>query len=487
MDNIYIVYDDSVKVNYNVSSIIGEKSFGEVVYKRKNLQERFFEGIGVFSFVNSRRFVIKDNEDILGLSERIIELPDNAIVLHMFSNMVVTDNEKYSTLIQKLPYIKDVVLIQYAENPVGMVFPGKKEYEKYLKVAFANKSTGKVCAEWDADILQTTIFKNMNQLQEFLQYITGGFDARFFNSLSGNEYVVTKSSTNIKKIKSEYMYYHLLPEKMQRWFVLPYDYKEENGRAYYTMERLHMADVAIRWVHGAFDEEEFKELLEKLFYFINSREKKEIDAREYRNIADNLYLSKVQDRIEELKAHEMFPVLKVYIENGTDLKSIEAVFELYENLYKKVKSQVYKHPVAVIGHGDLCFSNMLYNKEAQMLKFIDVKGALKEEDLWMNPFYDIAKLSHSICGRYDFFNNNMFEIKLNMDLKLELEVDFDNTVYIEIFKKFLEKNGFDFQTIRILEASLFLSMLPLHMDNPKKVYGFLLNAINIMRSVEYVK
>lgn len=487
MNNIYVVYDDSVKVNYNVSSIIGKKSFGEVVYKRKNLQERFFEGLGIFSFVNNRRFVIKDNEDVLNLSERIIELSDNTIVLHMFANMVVTDEEKYSTLIQKLPYIKEVVLIWCGENPVGMVFPEVKEYEKYLKAAFANKSTEKVCAEWDADVLQTTIFKNMNQLQEFLQYITGGFDARFFNSLSGDEYVVTKSSTNIKKIKSEYMYYHLLPEKMQKWFVLPYDYREENGRACYTMERLHMPDVAIRWVHGAFDEEEFEELLEKLFYFINTREKKEIEVHEYRNIADNLYLSKVQDRIEELKTHEMFPVLKVYIENGTEFESIEDVLELYEKLYKRVKSQVYKYPVAVIGHGDLCFSNMLYNKEAQMLKFIDVKGALKEEDLWTNPFYDIAKLSHSVCGRYDFFNNNMFEIKLNMDLKLELEVDFDNTVYIEIFKKFLIKNGYDFKTVRILEASLFLSMLPLHMDNPKKVYGLLLNAINIMRSVEYVK
>ena len=38
--------------------------------------------------------------------------------------------------------------------------------------------------------------------------------------------------------------------------------------------------------------------------------------------------------------------------------------------------------------------------------------------------------------------------------------------------------------VRIYEASLFLSMLPLHIDYPQKVFGFLLNAINILKEIE---
>ena len=38
--------------------------------------------------------------------------------------------------------------------------------------------------------------------------------------------------------------------------------------------------------------------------------------------------------------------------------------------------------------------------------------------------------------------------------------------------------------VRIYEASLFISMLPLHIDNPYKVYGFILNAIRILQEVE---
>ena len=118
------------------------------------------------------------------------------------------------------------------------------------------------------------------------------------------------------------------------------------------------------------------------------------------------------------------------------------------------------------------------------MKLIDPKGALCEEDLYTHPYYDLAKLSHSICGRYDFFNNGLYEIKLDSDMKLSLELNFDNSAYVKLFRKYLEENGFDYLTVRLYEASLFLSMLPLHMDNVQKTFGFLLNGIKILEEVE---
>ena len=38
--------------------------------------------------------------------------------------------------------------------------------------------------------------------------------------------------------------------------------------------------------------------------------------------------------------------------------------------------------------------------------------------------------------------------------------------------------------MRLYEASLFISMLPLHIDYPQKVLGFILNAINILKEIE---
>ena len=65
-----------------------------------------------------------------------------------------------------------------------------------------------------------------------------------------------------------------------------------------------------------------------------------------------------------------------------------------------------------------------------------------------------------------------------------LELPFDNRAYVRIFSQKLEESGFDYHSVRLYEASLFLSMLPLHMDNPLKVLGFILNAAAILEEIE---
>ena len=137
-----------------------------------------------------------------------------------------------------------------------------------------------------------------------------------------------------------------------------------------------------------------------------------------------------------------------------------------------------------MGHGDLCFSNILYSKEANVLKLIDPKGALKEEELYTDLYYDLAKLSHSICGCYDFFNTGLYQISMDRDMKLSLSIDANPEPYMEIFGEYLKNNGFDMALVRLYEASLFLSMLPYHMDQPGKVFGFIMNAIRILKEVE---
>ena len=143
-----------------------------------------------------------------------------------------------------------------------------------------------------------------------------------------------------------------------------------------------------------------------------------------------------------------------------------------------------KENCLVVGHGDLCFSNILYSREANLLKLIDPKGALEEADLYTDPYYDLAKLSHSICGCYDFFNSGLYQITMDRDMNIKLSIDTDPEPYMDIFKKYLQEKGFSYTKVRLYEASLFLSMLPYHMDQPGKVFGFLLNAIRILEEVE---
>jgi hypothetical protein len=244
-----------------------------------------------------------------------------------------------------------------------------------------------------------------------------------------------------------------------------------------------MTDLAIKWVHGSMDEAEFENLMDKYFFFFKSRHVKDCTGEEFQKKSDALYVDKINDRIADLKKLPEFQKIKAMLD-ASEGTSIDALVDRYFALKEKIESRVHYPRQLVIGHGDPCFANALYNKSTKTLKFIDPKGALTENDLWTNAYYDVAKLSHSVCGRYDFFNNALFEIKVGEDFSYHLEIPFDNTRYIEIFRRKVEENGFDYLSVRIYEASLFLSMLPLHIDNPHKVFGFILNAKNTLEEIE---
>lgn len=244
-----------------------------------------------------------------------------------------------------------------------------------------------------------------------------------------------------------------------------------------------MTDLAIKWVHGSMDEAEFEELMDKYFFFFKSRHVKKCTKDTYQNKANELYVDKVNVRIESLKGMPEYKKIEMLLSLITN-EGIDGLVDKYFMLKEKIEKKNQYPCQLVIGHGDPCFANALYNKSTKTLKFIDPKGAVTEEELWTNAYYDIAKLSHSVCGRYDFFNNALFSIEVDEQFTYKLEIPFDNSEYIEIFKRKAEKNGYDYLTVRLYEASLFLSMLPLHMDNPHKVFGFILNVKHILEEIE---
>lgn len=477
MKKVILVYDDTIKVPNNIQTIIGNTSYGKIILKRKQLFNRFEEIINEVSD-DVKTFKMDNKKEIINIFDKI---SNDFIVLHIFSNYVVKNINDFKILIEKLHFLNQNYEIVQDNKIIALAFCNLDDYKQFLNNYDNVISNLKDSLNYE--IINTNVFLDISVYNDFLTYISGGFDARFFNSLEGNEYIITKKSNNKKKIKQEYMYYQLLPDDMKKWMIMPYDYKENKEFAQYTMERLHATDIAIRWTHKAINEEEFINILKKAFYYITNRTCKSISKEEYEAIEEKLYKQKVKDRIEELKKNNLYNKFEMYIKSGTDFNSIDEIFEYYLKLYDKFSHKKKKYN-AVIGHGDLCFANMLYNKEADLLKLIDPKGALTEEELWTNPYYDVAKLSHSICGNYDFFNCSSYSIFLDTNLKYKLEVYNDNTHYKEIFKKYVEEAGFDYKLVRLYEASLFLSMLPLHMDNPHKVFGFLLNAINILKEIE---
>lgn len=475
MKRIYVVYDDSKMPGREIRTITGDKSFGDTIFKRITLRERVFAELEKIKEVVSVLYY-RGKEDAGAVFEGL-PLGERATIIHLYSNFGLADTAAFSVLLKKAEYMNEAYTVFANGKPAMCFLESADSYEKAFPALIAR--------EYEAERVESPAFMDLSVRTNFLTFITGGFDARFFNALEGDEYTVTKRSAKKEKIKAEYEFYYLLPDAMKMWFVMPYDYKEDENGASYTMERFHMTDIAIRFVHGAVSTEELRDILDKLFYFICLREQKTVEVSEGREKAEDLYIGKVRSRMEELKQYKEYEQFDRMLAMGTGYAGIEDVVKRYEVLYEKLSAGNRRsYDKLVIGHGDLCFSNILYSREAEVLKLIDPKGAVAKEEMFTDLYYDLAKLSHSVCGCYDFFNSGLYEISIKRDLKLELSVDADKEAYIEVFKEYLYRNGFDYALVRLYEASLFLSMLPYHMDQPGKVFGFLLNAAGILDEVE---
>ena len=116
---------------------------------------------------------------------------------------------------------------------------------------------------------------------------------------------------------------------MKMWFVMPYDYREDTSGASYTMERYHMTDIAIRFVHGAVSTEELSDILDKLFYFINIRGRKQVSRRKRKRLRMPLYVEKLKERMADLKKLPAYSRFDALLSMGTDYAGIDAVVEKY--------------------------------------------------------------------------------------------------------------------------------------------------------------
>jgi hypothetical protein len=121
---------------------------------------------------------------------------------------------------------------------------------------------------------------------------------------------------------------------------------------------------------------------------------------------------------------------------------------------------------------------------------IDPRGldAAERPTLFGDPRYDIAKLHHSVVGRYDEIIAGRFSLSragpLDMTLALEPEAGRETIQAIFLATAFAGVTPDEAQAgpIAIL---LFLSMLPLHADNPVRQGALLANALRLFLAMDW--
>jgi thiamine kinase-like enzyme len=284
-------------------------------------------------------------------------------------------------------------------------------------------------------------------------------------------------SKDMNKIKEEYEYYYLLPEGIQRFFIQPFGFTMQGEVAFYHMEQSHARDMGTRSANKELSEAEFSDFLRKIAIVKKLMPDEPVLDSQVDKNAKDLVLEKTKKRLQELKNSDWYmSEYAMRIETSED--SIDNLYKELEKKFTELYSKrTYKR--ITLSHGDMTFSNILWDRETDYLKFIDPKGS---SSMYMDEYYDLAKLSQSVNGCYDEIIHENYSINMsNMELFIDGGLSPRST---QEFKHYVESNNINYKLLRVYEASLFLSMTPHHIEDHKRVAAFILNAARILKKIK---
>lgn len=479
--DLLIVIDDREWVPEVLRTIVGERRYGDIQLRRQKLYDTLVKNLPDWS--KNKVVHLRNNVDCLALHNQLSNSPTRIPLFIISTRAAFLNPTDLGKLVSRLPYAyEDFTDKRY--QPLLVYFHDMHGLLDDWELFGNTPITGWEKSWKDVPYLEVNLPLDLKSISNFLQYSSGATETRHFNSVEIDKLYYTKSSTDRKKMEAEYRFYHLAPERMKPWFVETFDYKDSADHGSYRMMRYYFADAALQWIHEAFTAESFASFVERLMIFIADRPTKDAPRDEILKVTRSLFVDKVEKRIEQFLASDVGRNINAQLNACGEAFGIESLKNRYLKNYEKSEQSILSDSLS-FGHGDPCFSNILYDQTHHFLKFIDPKGAVEEKQLWTHPIYDLCKISHSILGNYDFINNDLFQVSFdhNNSLKLTAGTAYNNELK-SIFLNELDKRKIDVKIMRLCEASLFLSMLPLHSDHPNKVMAFILTAKKILDEVE---
>jgi hypothetical protein len=307
--------------------------------------------------------------------------------------------------------------------------------------------------------------------------------SRGFNSITVDEArgIITKRSPKKAKILHEVAYYRDLPPSLSIYFPRLLDSSESESDASYSMEFYPYRTLSEYFVYFGFPVSVWRTVLGKILAIHGEFAAITRPPPAPQAIAD-YHLGKLKQRMGELDPKSEIARLTGMERVEVNGKQRRGWLCCYNDILARMRAMSETATNAVI-HGDLCFSNILYDPQTGLLKLIDPRGEFLEPGCYGDPRYDLAKLLHSFHGGYDFVVHDMYGLRQTGENQFAFRLfrtpDAERTSS-ELVQWFKGKVGAEFDELVLLEALLFLTMLPLHHDHPKRQIAFYLTGINLL-------
>ena len=323
---------------------------------------------------------------------------------------------------------------------------------------------------------------DFGHLQTFFQSRLAVTTARAFNTVQIDGLTARKSSEDEAKIWAEAHWLQEAPPEVQVYCGRLLSFGAgEDGHSFYETEYEYLPVLSELFVHGAVGRQPGLRILASCEDFLRTCAVTSGggsgDAALKALAADKTF-----SRLERFARETGFPIERSLRFGGRACPSLVGVAE---RLVPAMDLQ--SGAVDSVMHGDFCFSNILYDSRVRRIKAIDPRGLVGERPtIFGDVRYDLAKLAHSIVGRYD----QIIAGRCRVDVDGE---DYDIAFEPIACQPWLARGLADLRVrgdsglsvpVQAVTVSLFLSMIPLHADKPNRQKAFIANALKLFLELD---
>ena len=277
---------------------------------------------------------------------------------------------------------------------------------------------------------------------------------------------ITKISEKNEKLEDELNWYSLLPEELKILTPRIISRNKNATQVTITQEFYGYPTLSELFVYGDLSISVWESIIQYLFeiHKLFSIYTKAVSIES----SKEMYIDKTQDRINQLLKDDTWKEIWNYETININGKAFPNIPTLLKKLDTSIVNLTNKETYTII-HGDYCLSNLLYDLNNQIVRMIDPRGSFGQKGIYGDPRYDIAKLRHSIAGLYDYIVADLFTVSFEgNNFSYEILEDEKNTELEKYMDACISKYGYEINEIKLIEALLFLSMIPYHADYPAR-------------------
>ena len=316
--------------------------------------------------------------------------------------------------------------------------------------------------------------------------------AREFNhiTIDKNRGILKKTSDDKDKFIGEIKWYLKLPADVE--YVRPriFNYSTSYVDPYVSMEYYAYHTVHELFLYGDLTLQQWIDIFNRIRFVCDDFKRYTVRDANIRPALEEMYLTKTLQRFEKMKKDERFVTFfeSPIIVNGERYLPLN---EIIIALEKVIPEMLYDVDSFNIIHGDLCFANIMVDSNFSFIKVIDPRGKFGTYDIYGDFRYELAKLFHSVDGKYDFIIKDLFDLDYNSETaRINYRIQ-NRKRDFNLYKVFLDTFSAEvcgeLKKIELIEALLFLSMIPLHGESIRHQMVMLGTGLEILNRVIDIK